>query len=60
MLELWFRGRGCVFGSSPKQLEGLYPEFMHWWLLIHSSPSFFFLEEIFTTWPKTKIPKNSN
>jgi len=31
------RGRGCVFGSSPKQLEWPHPELMHWWLLVHSS-----------------------
>jgi hypothetical protein len=24
------RGRGCVFGSSPKQLERPHPEPMHW------------------------------
>jgi len=32
------RGRRCVFGSSPKQLERLHPELVHWWLLVHSSP----------------------
>jgi hypothetical protein len=31
------RGRGCVFGSSPKQLEWPHPELMHWWLLVHFS-----------------------
>ncbi len=32
------RGKGCVFGSSPKQLEQPHPELVHWWLLVHSSP----------------------
>jgi len=31
------RGRGCVFGSSLKQLEQPHPELVHWWLLIHSN-----------------------
>jgi len=29
------RGRGCVFGSSPKQLERPHPKLVHWWSLIH-------------------------
>jgi hypothetical protein len=29
---------GCVFGSSPKRLQQLHPQLVHWWLLIHSSP----------------------
>jgi len=33
------RGRGCVFGSSPKELERPHPELVHWWLLVHSSPT---------------------
>jgi len=33
------RGRGCVFDSSPKQLEQPHPELVHWWLLVHSSPA---------------------
>jgi hypothetical protein len=32
------KGRGCVFGSSPKWLEWPHPELVHWWLLVHSSP----------------------
>jgi hypothetical protein len=28
---------GCVFGSSPKQLEQPHPKLVHWWLLVHSS-----------------------
>jgi hypothetical protein len=32
------RGRGCVFGSSPKQVEQPHPELVHWWLLVHSNP----------------------
>jgi len=32
------RGRGCVFGSSPKRLEWPHPELVHWWLLVHSNP----------------------
>ncbi len=32
------RGRGCVFGSSPKRLEWPHPELVHWWLLVHCSP----------------------
>ncbi len=31
------RGRGCVFGSSPKWFEQLHPELVHWWLLVHSN-----------------------
>jgi hypothetical protein len=31
------KGKGCVFGSSPKGLEGPHPELVHWWLLVHSS-----------------------
>ncbi len=31
------RGRGCVFGSSPKWLEQLHSELVHWWLLVNSS-----------------------
>jgi hypothetical protein len=31
------RGRGCVFGSSPKQLERPHPKLVRWWLLVHSS-----------------------
>jgi len=31
------RGRGCVSGSSTKQLERPYPELVHWWLLVHFS-----------------------
>ncbi len=31
------RGRGCVFGSSPKWLEQPHFELVHWWLLVHSS-----------------------
>jgi hypothetical protein len=31
------RGRGYVFGSSPKQLKRPHPELVHWWLLVHSS-----------------------
>jgi len=31
------RGRGCVFGSTPKWLEQPHPELVHWWLLVHSS-----------------------
>ncbi len=33
------RGTGYVFGSSPKRLEQPHPELVHWWLLVHSSPS---------------------
>ncbi len=33
------RGRGCVFDSSPKQLELPHPELVHSWLLVHSSPT---------------------
>jgi len=33
------KGRGCVFGSSPKQLEQPHPELVHMWLLVHSSHS---------------------
>ncbi len=33
------KGRGCVFGSSPKQLERPYLELVHWWLPVHSSPA---------------------
>ncbi len=29
---------GCVFGSSPKQLQRPHPQLVHWWLLVHSSP----------------------
>jgi len=32
------RGRGCVFGSSSKQLEWPCPELVHLWLLVHSNP----------------------
>jgi len=32
------RGRGCVFGSSPKRLEWFHPELVHWCLLVHSRP----------------------
>jgi hypothetical protein len=31
------KGRGCVFGSSPKQFERLHLELVHWWLLVHTS-----------------------
>jgi len=31
------RGRGCLFGSSPKRLEQPHPELVHCWLLLHSS-----------------------
>jgi hypothetical protein len=31
------KGRGCVFGSSPKRLERPHPQLAHWWLLVHSS-----------------------
>jgi hypothetical protein len=39
--KLWgkVKGRGCVFGSSPKQLEQPHPELAHRWLLVHSSHS---------------------
>ncbi len=33
------RGKGCVFGSSPKRFERPHPGLVHWWLLVHSSPS---------------------
>jgi hypothetical protein len=33
------KGRGCVFGSSPKWFEQPHPELVHWWLLVHSSPN---------------------
>jgi len=33
------KGRGCVFGSSPNQLEWPHPELVHRWLLVHSSPN---------------------
>jgi len=32
------KGRGCVFGSSPKLLEQ--PKRVHWWLLVHSTQGF--------------------
>jgi hypothetical protein len=32
------KGKGYVFGSSPKQLELLHPQLVHWWLLVHSNP----------------------
>jgi hypothetical protein len=32
------KGKGYVFGSSPKQLELPHPQLVHWWLLVHSSP----------------------
>jgi hypothetical protein len=32
------KGRGCVFGSSPKRLEWPHFELVHWWLLVHSNP----------------------
>jgi hypothetical protein len=28
---------GCVFGSSPKQLQRPHPQLVQWWLLVHSS-----------------------
>ncbi len=28
------RGRGWVFGLSPKQLEQPHPQLVHWWLLV--------------------------
>jgi len=31
--------KGCVLSSSPKWLELPHPELVHWWLLVHSSPS---------------------
>ncbi len=31
------KGRGCVFGSSPKRFEWPHPELVHWWLLVYSS-----------------------
>jgi hypothetical protein len=31
------RGKRCVFGLSPKQLEQPHPELVHWRLLVHSS-----------------------
>jgi len=34
------RGRGCVFGSSPKRLEQLHLELVHWWLLVHSGHTY--------------------
>ncbi len=34
------RGRGHVFGSSPKWLEQPHLELVHWWLLVHSSHPF--------------------
>jgi hypothetical protein len=32
------RGRGWVFDSYTKRLERPYPQLVHWWLLVHSSP----------------------
>ncbi len=31
-----FRQGGCVFGSSPKWRQGLHPQLVHQWLLVHS------------------------
>jgi hypothetical protein len=31
------KGRGCVFGSSPKWLKQPHHELVHWWLLVQSS-----------------------
>jgi len=31
------KGRGCVFGSSSKQLEWPHHELVHYWLLVHSN-----------------------
>jgi len=31
------RGKGCVFGSSPKHFEWPHLELVHWWLMFHSS-----------------------
>jgi len=33
------KGRGCVSGLSPKQLEQLHLELVHLWLLVHSNPT---------------------
>jgi hypothetical protein len=33
------RRKGCVLGSCPKQLERPHPELVHFWLLVHFSPS---------------------
>ncbi len=33
-----FEQGGCVFSSSPKQLEPPHPQLVHWWLLVHFSP----------------------